>query len=44
MYYYLLLFCLIAGVIKGLFFAENDPRFRPSKNLVDFLIPGLYKD
>lgn len=39
-FYYVLIGCIIKGVVKGLFYTEKT--VTPSKNLVDFLIPGFY--
>jgi len=42
MYYYAFLICLILGFIKGLqqLYVPSYP-VRPSKNLLDFLFPGI---
>jgi len=42
MYYFAFLICLILGVIRGLhqLYTPSYP-VKPSKNLLDFLFPGI---
>jgi hypothetical protein len=42
MYYFAFLICLILGVCRGLQDLHTPPyRIKPSKNLLDFLFPGI---
>ncbi len=42
MWYFFFLFCVIIGVVKGIWFDEATPGFKPSRNLLDFFFPGMY--
>jgi len=42
MMYFFFLFCIIFGIVKGIWFDEATPGFKPSRNLLDFFFPGMY--
>jgi len=42
MLYFGLLFCLLAGILKESIFPTRYAAHSESKNLLDFLVPGIY--
>lgn len=42
MWYFFFLFCVVIGLVQGIFGDNSVPGYKPSRNLIDFFFPGMY--